>query len=99
MEESVITEEVMRDYLSYYGKVYQRTRQTRQEIQALEKRKSTNEALRCIIEDQIALEIAKLHKLEQEAHQWVQQAIPNLEKVDIICPQMKRLLETAEEKD
>ena len=45
------------------------------------------------------LETAKLQKLEREAHQWVQQAIPNLEKVDIICPQMKRLLETAEEKD
>ena len=29
----------------------------------------------------------------------MQQAIPNLEKVDIICAQMKRLLETAEEKD
>ena len=45
------------------------------------------------------LETAKLQKLEREAHQWVQQSIPNLEKVDIICPQMKRLLETAEEKD
>ena len=29
----------------------------------------------------------------------MQQAIPNLEKVDIICSQMKRLWETAEEKD
>ena len=29
----------------------------------------------------------------------MQQVIPNLEKVDIICPQMKRLLEIAEEKD
>ena len=45
------------------------------------------------------LEIAKLQKLEREAHQWVHQDIPNLEKVDIICPQMKRLMETAEEKD
>ena len=27
------------------------------------------------------------------------QAIPNLEKLDIICPQMKRIRETAEEKD
>ena len=27
------------------------------------------------------------------------QSIPNLEKVDIIFPQMKRLMETAEEKD
>ena len=45
------------------------------------------------------LETTKLQKLEREAHQWVQQAIPNLEKVDIICQQMKRLLETAKEKD
>ena len=45
------------------------------------------------------LETGKLQKLKREAHQWVQQAIPNLEKVDIICSQMKRLLETAEEKD
>ena len=45
------------------------------------------------------LETAKLQKLEWEAHQWVHQAIPNLEKIDIICPQMKRLFETTEEKD
>ena len=45
------------------------------------------------------LEIAKLQKLEREAHQWVHQAIPNLEKVDIICLQMKQLRETTKEKD
>ena len=45
------------------------------------------------------LETAKLQKLEREAHQWVEQALHNLEKVDIICPQMKQLIETAEEKD
>ena len=45
------------------------------------------------------LEKTKPQKLEREAHQWVHQAIPNLEKVDIICPQMKQLIETAEEKD
>ena len=45
------------------------------------------------------LETTKLQKLEQEAHQWVQQALPNLEKFNIICPQMKRLIETAEEQD
>ena len=86
MEESVITEEVLRDWPAYYGQVYQQTRQTRQEIQALEKRKSTEEALRSTIENQIVLETAKLQKLERQAHQWVQQAIPSLEKLDIICP-------------
>ena len=45
------------------------------------------------------LETNKLQKLEREAHQWVQQALPNLEKVDIICPQMKRLIDTAEEQN
>ena len=68
MEESVITEEVLRDWPAYYEQFYQQTRQTRQEIQALEKRKSTDEALRRTIEDQIVLETAKLQKLEQEAH-------------------------------
>ena len=55
--------------------------------------------LRPTIEDQIVLETTKLQKLEWEAHQWVQEALPNLEKVDIICPQMKRLILTAEEQD
>ena len=62
-------------------------------------RKTTKEALRTTIEEQIVIETAKLEKLEREAHQWVQQAISNLEKVDIICLQMKCLLEIAEEKD
>ena len=65
MEESVITEEVLRYWPTYYGQVYQQTRQTRQEIQALEKRKSTEEALRSTIENKIMLEIAKLQKLER----------------------------------
>ena len=51
------------------------------------------------IEDQIVLETTKLQKLEREEHQWVQQSLPNLEKVDIICPQMKRLILIAEEQD
>ena len=45
------------------------------------------------------LETTKMEKLEWEAHQWVQQALPNLEKVDIICPEMKQLIETTEEQD
>ena len=52
-----------------------------------------------MIEDQIVLETNKLQKLEREAHQWVQQALPNLEKVDFICPQMKRLINAAEEQN
>ena len=45
------------------------------------------------------METNKLQKLEREAHQWVQQALPNLEKVNIICPQMKRLINAAEEQN
>ena len=45
------------------------------------------------------LETTKLQRQERQAHQWVQQAIPSLEKLDIIYPQMKWLFETAEEKD
>ena len=53
--------------------------------------------MRQTIEEQILMESSKLQKLEREAHQWVQQALPNLEKVDNICPQLKRLLNAAEE--
>ena len=68
MEESVITEEVLRDWPTHYGQVYQQTRQTCQGIQALESRKTTEVALRLTIEEQIVLETNKLHKLEREAH-------------------------------
>ena len=67
MEESNITEGVLQDW-----KFFQQTRQTRQEIQALEKRKSMEEALRSTIKDQIMLETTKLQKLERQAHQWLQ---------------------------
>ena len=65
----------------------------------LERRKGTEEALRNTIQDQIVLETTKIQKLEKQAHQWVQQALPSLDKLDTICPQMKRLLEAVEEKD
>ena len=61
----------------------------RQGIQALEGRKTMESALRQTIEEQIVLETNKLQQMERAAHQWVQQALPNLEKVDVICPQMK----------
>ena len=65
----------------------------------MEKRKSTEKALRSTIQDQIVLEIAKLQRLERQAHQWVQQALPSFDKLDTIYPQMKRILETSKEKD
>ena len=36
--------------------------------------------------------------LEKQAHQWVNQALPSIDKLDTICPQIKRLMETADEK-
>ena len=89
MEESVITEEVLCDWPTYYGKVFQQTRQTREQIQVLERRKGTEEALRNQIQDQIVLKTSKVQKLEKQEHQWVQQALLSLEKLDTICPQMK----------
>ena len=99
LEEFVITEEVLRDWPTYYEQVFQQTRQTREHIQALERRKRTEEALRNTIQDQIVLETAKLQRLERQAHQWVQQALPSLDKLDTIFLYLKRLLEAAEEKD
>ena len=52
----------------------------------MESRKTIEATLRMTIEEQIVLETTKLQKMERESHQWVQQALPNLEKVDIICP-------------
>ena len=57
----------------------------------------TKAEMRQTLEEQIVMESSKLQKLEREAHQWVQQALPNLEKVDNICPQMKRLLNATDE--
>ena len=68
-------------------------------VETTENKKTIDEALKTTIEEQIVLETTKLQKLEREAHQWVHQALPNLEKFDIIFPQMKRLVETVEEKD
>ena len=99
MEEFVSIEEILWDWPAYYRQVYQQIQQTQQGIQALKNRKTTDEALRSTIEEQIVLETTKLQKLKREAHQWVHQAIPNFEKVNIICLQMKRLVETTEEKD
>ena len=45
------------------------------------------------------LKTAKLQKQERQAHQWVQQTILSLEKLDIICPQTKWIFEIVQEKD
>ena len=60
MEESIVTEEILKYWPTYYRQVYQQNQQTWQRIQALESRKTTEEALRMTIEEQIVLETAKL---------------------------------------
>ena len=65
----------------------------------MEGRKSTEAELWQTIEEQIVMDTNKLQKLEREAHQWVQQALPNLERFNIICPQMKRLITAAKEQN
>ena len=52
----------------------------------LEKRRGIEETMRNKIQEQIVLETTKLQKLERQAHQWVQQALPSLEKLDTIFP-------------
>ena len=54
--------------------------------------------MRSTVQDQIVLETTKLEKLEKQAHQWMNQELPSLDTLDKICPQMKILLDTAEEK-
>ena len=98
MEESIITTEVLHDWPTYYRQVFQQTRQTHEQIQVLEKRRGIEETMRSKIQESIVLETTKLQKQEKQAHQWVQQALPSLDKLDTICPQMKRLLDVAEEK-
>ena len=55
LEESIITEEVLHNWHTYYGQVFQQTRQTHEQIQALEKRRGLEETMRSKIQDQIVL--------------------------------------------
>ena len=54
--------------------------------------------MRSTIQNKIVLETSKIEKLEKQAHQWVNQAIPSIDKLDTICPQMKRLMDTSDKK-
>ena len=54
--------------------------------------------MRSTIQEQIVLDTTKLEKLERQAHQWVNQALSNIDKLDTICPQMKILMDTSDEK-
>ena len=54
--------------------------------------------MRSTVQDQIILETAKLIKLEKQAHQCMNQELHSLDTLDKICPRMKILRNTAEEK-
>ena len=51
--------------------------------------------MRSTIQDQIVLETMKL---EKQAHQWVNQALPNIDTLDTIYSQMKRMMDKTDEK-
>ena len=86
LEESIIIAEVLHDWPTYYRQEFQQTRQTHDQIQVLEKRRGINETMRSTIRYHIVLETTKLQKLEKQAHQWVQQALPSLDKLDTTFP-------------
>ena len=54
--------------------------------------------MKSTIQHQIVLETTKPEKLERQAHQWVNRALSSIDKLDTICPQMKILKDTADEK-
>ena len=61
---------VLRSWYTYYGQVFQ---QTREHIQNLEKQQGLDDTMRSTIWDQIILEKSKLEKLEKQEHQWTNQ--------------------------
>ena len=54
--------------------------------------------MRSTVQVHIVLETTKLEKLEKQAHQWMNHALPSLDTLENIFPQMKIFLATAEEK-
>ena len=63
MDESATTEEVLQNWYTYYGQVFQQDRDTREHIKTLENQQGLEEAMRSTVQDQIVLESAKLKKL------------------------------------
>ena len=64
----------------------------------LEEQYGLEEVVRSTIQDHIVLETMKLEKLEKQDHQWVNQALPSIDKLDTIYPQMKILKDTVDAK-
>ena len=96
--ESNVTEEVLRNWFTYYGQVFQQVHNTHELIGSLQSHQTSTEAMVKTIQDQLVLEMAKLEKLEKQEHQWNSQDKPSIASLDKIHPHMKILLDTVEEK-
>ena len=68
LEESAITEEVLRSWYTHYGQVFQQARETHEQIKTLENQQGLDEAMWSTIQHQIILETTKLEKPEKQAH-------------------------------
>ena len=55
-EESNVTEEVLRSWVTYYSQVFQQQRNTREQIKPLQNHRGDTEAMKKIMQDQLMLE-------------------------------------------
>ena len=86
LEDSTTTEEVLRSWYTNYGQIFQHAQETREHIKTRENQQGLEEAMRSTVQNHIVLETTNLEKLEKQAHQWVNQEIPSVDKLDTICP-------------
>ena len=71
MEESTVTEEVIRNWFTYYGQVFQHVRDMCVLIKSLHDRRGNIESMEKEIQYQLVLEMEKLGKLEKQDHHWI----------------------------
>ena len=86
----------MRNWFSYYGKVFKQVWNTHELINSLESHQTTMGAMLKTIQDQLVLEMEKLETLEKQEHQWISESRPSLISIDKIPTYMKILLEDVE---
>ena len=64
-EESIVIEEFLRNWVTYYGQIFQQLRNTRELIKSLQSQWGDIETLNKTIQDQLVLETTKLDKLKK----------------------------------
>ena len=79
MEESTVKEEVIRNWFTYYGQVFQHVRDMCVLIKSLHDRRGDIESMEKEIQDHLVLEMEKLDKLEKKEHHWISQAYLGLD--------------------